>query len=296
MKIGGTFKKWGAECVSFSPDPRLSESWLRLRSESLRASHRPLRGCGKAFPSSPVAAAAGPYEVKGTTLYQYDLVGKNQSPGAIELNKSGKTAQFAATAELRFDGNNTMVQIQKSADGKYEIRRTFTRLESAAEVEARPPAAPSIAGVWTSTSYVATGANPVANPKRLPNIVIYTKEHFSSVTQDSDTRPTLPPRPVLAPPKDANKLTDVEKLARYDHWALIGAAAGRYQVKGTTFYQYPLVSKNHTAAIISRNQTGELGTIAPNSEIKFEGTDTMVQIATSPDGKTVTRRTYKRLE
>jgi len=30
-------------------------------------------------------------------------------------------------------------------------------------------------------------------------------------------------------------------------------------------------SATQTAAIISRNQTGKLGTIAPNSEVKFEG-------------------------
>ena len=146
------------------------------------------------------------------------------------------------------------------------------------------------------TSYVATGANAVANPQRQPNIVIYTKGYYGSVRQDSDTTPPLPSRPVLVAPKDPNKLTDAEKLARYEHWVPIGSDSGRYEVKGTTFYQYPLISKNQSAAIILRNQTGNMGTIAPNSEIKFEGNDTIVQIAKSADRKTETRRTYRRLE
>ncbi len=243
------------------------------------------------------AVQAGTYEIKGTALVQYPLVNLTQSAAIIARNagQEATNARIEAGQQIKLEGN-TLVLTGTSADGKSSTRATYTRLESAADVEARPPAAPSIAGVWLGTSYVATGANAVANPNRQPNIFIYTKGYYSTIRQDSDTTPPLPPRPVLAPPKDPNKLTDAEKLARYEHWAPVSADAGKYEVKGTAFYQYPLVSKNQSAAIVSRNQTGNMGTSTPNSEIKFEGSNTMVQIATSPDGKTVTRRTYTRLE
>ena len=156
-----------------------------------------------------------------------------------------------------------------------------------------PPPSP-IEGVWKGVSTVTTGENASSNPNRLPNIFIYTKGYYAIVRQDGGV--PLPPRPVLDPPKDLSKLTDAEKLARYEHWDPVAANAGRYEVKGTTLYQYDLVAKSQTADIVARNQTGNLGTVAPNSELEFQGRTTMVQITMSADGKSVTRRTYTRLE
>jgi hypothetical protein len=79
---------------------------------------------------APGVAQAGRYEVKGATLYQYGFVAKNQGADIIERNKTGNLGKIDPNSELVFsNGNNTMVQIAKSPDGKSEMRRTYTRLE-----------------------------------------------------------------------------------------------------------------------------------------------------------------------
>jgi len=118
--------------------------------------------------------------------------------------------------------------------------------------------------------------------------------YYTIVRQDGNA--PLPPRPVLPPAKVAGKLTDAEKLARYDHWQPVAINAGRYEVKGMTLYQYDLIAKNQSAEIMARNKTGSLGTVQPNSELEFSNNNTMVQVNRSPDGKSVARRTYTRLE
>jgi hypothetical protein len=63
-------------------------------------------------------------------LYQYDLVGKNQTAEMIARNKTGNLGTVNPNSELEFsNGNNTMVQINRSADGKSVTRRTYVRLE-----------------------------------------------------------------------------------------------------------------------------------------------------------------------
>ena len=153
-----------------------------------------------------------------------------------------------------------------------------------------------IEGVWKGASVVRTGADPATNPTRQPSIFIYKNGYYTFVTQDGGL-PPRPPRPVLAPAKDPDNLTQAEKLARYEHWAQVGASAGRYQVKGTTLYQYPLMGINEGEDMAARIQTGNLGTVAPNSELAFSnGNNTMVHTSRSADGKSETRRTYTRLE
>ena len=121
-------------------------------------------------------------------------------------------------------------------------------------------------------------------PNRLPNIVIYTKNYYSIVTQDG--RVPLPARKAVAPPKDPNKLTDAEKIARYDLWAPVNAESGTYDVKGTVLTYHPVVDKGIPV------DTG-----AP-LELRFEGNNTMVTIAKSAPGAPVSeiRRTWTRLE
>ena len=54
---------------------------------------------------------------------------------------------------------------------------------------------------------------------------------------------------------------------------------------------------NQNADILARNKSGNLGTTDPNSVLEFSNdNNTMVQIAKSADGKSVTTRTYTRLE
>jgi hypothetical protein len=65
---------------------------------------------------------SGTYEIKGTMLTRRPLVNKASPPPGVQTFQD-------AVRELKFEGNNTMIQIVKSADGKSETRRTYTRLE-----------------------------------------------------------------------------------------------------------------------------------------------------------------------
>lgn len=239
-------------------------------------------------------AVAGAYEVKGGKFFQYPLVDKNQGAELIARNKSGNLT--AATTpvlgqDITFQGN-TLVLIQTAADGKTTTRRTYTRLDAPRTGTTPHP----IDGVWKGTSVVRTGANPATNPTRLPSIFIYKNGYYTFITQDGGL-PPRPARPVLATPRDPANLTEAEKLASYEHWAQVGTSAGRYEVKGTTLYQYALMGINEDADMGVRIRTGNLGTVAPNSELAFSnGNNTMVQTARSADGKSETRRTYTRLE
>ena len=157
-------------------------------------------------------------------------------------------------------------------------------IASAASVgfsQAKPSATPSIEGVWRKTSEVTTGANPSSNPKVPSSVVIYTKNHYSIVEMNN---PRQGPAP--APPKVAGKLTDAEKVARYEDWLPVTANSGTYQIKGTTLTRHPLVEKGSPAP----------GAADAVRELKFEGNNKMLQIAKSVDGKSTTTRTYTRLE
>ena len=144
------------------------------------------------------------------------------------------------------------------------------------------PAAPSIEGVWRTTSAVTTGANPSSNTKIPASVVIYTKSHYSIVEMNNPRQ-----RPAPAPPKVADKLTDAEKVARYEDWLPVTANSGTYEVKGTTLTRRPLVAKGSPAPGTNTDAV---------REVKFEGNNKMLQIAKSADGKSVTTRTYMRLE
>jgi hypothetical protein len=142
-------------------------------------------------------------------------------------------------------------------------------MASAASVgfsQAKPSATPSIEGVWRKTSEVTTGTNPSSNPKVPASMVIYTKNHYSIVEMNSARQGPAP-----APPKVAGKLTDAEKVARYEDWQPVTANSGTYQIKGTTLTRHPLVDKGSPAP----------GTTDAVRELKFEGNNKMLQIAKS---------------
>lgn len=164
----------------------------------------------------------------------------------------------------------------------------FGVVSSTADVgftQAKPAASLSLKGVWKATSIVVTGANASTNASRQPSLVIYTDKYFSVITLDGSV--PLPPRSMLKPLADPNKLTDAEKLARYDAWLPITAQSGTYTVKGSTLIQHRLISKDPA----SMNTDG--GPI----EFKIEG-DTLTQTTKSAPGQPVseTHRTYVRLE
>ena len=140
----------------------------------------------------------------------------------------------------------------------------------------------SLVGVWKGTTSVTTGANASANMNRLPNIIIYTRRHYSVLSQDASV--PRPPRRPVEPPTDSTNLTDAEKIARYELWLPVIATSGQYEFDGTTLTHRPVIAKG-----IPTDQT---------FEIRFEGNDTFVQIVKSGLGQPAseTRRTYVRLE
>ena len=98
---------------------------------------------------------------------------------------------------------------------------------------------PSIEGVWKIAEVVTTGANASKNASPQPSLVIFSRGHYSFVSVNGTTA-----RPAVTPAKDPAKLTDAEKLARYEQWQPFTANAGTYEVKGTTLTRRPLVAKN----------------------------------------------------
>lgn len=143
---------------------------------------------------------------------------------------------------------------------------------------------PSIQGVWRTTSVVTTGANPTTDTDIPASLLIFTRNHYSVVEMNNARQFPSP-----APPKVAGKLTDAEKLARYEDWLPVVAISGTYEIKGTTLIRRPLVNKGSPAP-------GEKTYPENTRELKFEGNDKMLQINKSADGKSMTTRTFMRLE
>jgi hypothetical protein len=106
---------------------------------------------------------------------------------------------------------------------------------------AQSPAASSIEGVWKIAEVVTTGANALTNNKPQASLVIFARGHYSHININGTQ-----PRPKFARAKDPAKLTDAEKIARYEQWNPLTANAGTYEVKGTSMTRRPLVAKNET--------------------------------------------------
>ena len=112
-------------------------------------------------------------------------------------------------------------------------------------------------GVWKIVEVTTTGADPSTNRNPQQSLVTFTKGHYSYLSVDGDG-----PRPAFAQAKDPAKLTDAEKLTRYEQWSRFAANAGTYDVKGTTLTLRPLVAKNET--VMAKNFSIE-------SEFKLDG-------------------------
>ncbi|CAN5804677.1 hypothetical protein BH18ACI5_BH18ACI5_05850 [soil metagenome] len=102
--------------------------------------------------------------------------------------------------------------------------------------------------------------------------------------QHRDDRGTTP-RKDLPTAQDPEKLTDAEKMARYEAWELLTANAGTYEIKGTTLTIHPMVAKN--PSVMGQAQT---------REFKIDGkTLTLIQKSTTAPG-TETRTVLTRVE
>jgi hypothetical protein len=103
--------------------------------------------------------------------------------------------------------------------------------------EAKGKAA-SIEGAWKVTNVVITGANPLTVTSPQESLYIFAHGHYAFVQVTGDK-----PRAAAAAPATPGKLTDAEKLARYEEWAPFGAQAGGYALKGGKLTRTPVVAK-----------------------------------------------------
>jgi hypothetical protein len=95
--------------------------------------------------------------------------------------------------------------------------------------------AKSLEGVWKVSKVVTAG---VVNSNPQPGLLIFTRGYYSALRVNGSE-----PRKASPEPKDPAKLTDTEKLARYEEWAPYAASAGTYEVKGNTMINHNSVAK-----------------------------------------------------
>lgn len=113
--------------------------------------------------------------------------------------------------------------------------------------------APSLQGAWRVTEIVVTGANAATNTSPQPGLYVFTGQHYSIITVNSA-------RKDFGNAADPAKLTDAEKMARYEAWDAFTANSGTYQISGSTLTIRPMVAKN----------PGVMGTSATR-EFKIDG-------------------------
>lgn len=141
-------------------------------------------------------------------------------------------------------------------------------------------------GVWKVTEVVLPAPNPadkgttITTPQ--PGLLIFTKGYYSGMAVTA-----AQPRPAADEPKDAQNLTDVEKIARYDQWRQFIANAGKYEVKGSTLLMHAMVAKNPNVMTSTTPLTWEL---------KMEGASSFWLIPPSDRAATDARVKFTRLE
>ena len=108
-----------------------------------------------------------------------------------------------------------------------------------ASPSSRAQTPPSLQGAWRVTEVVVTGPNAETNKSPQPGLFLFTKQHYSIITVNGPVA-----RKDFGAAKDPGKLTDAEKLARYEAWDKFSANAGTYQVSGDTLTTHPIVAKN----------------------------------------------------
>jgi hypothetical protein len=108
---------------------------------------------------------------------------------------------------------------------------------------AQPPASaqqtPTIQyfqGVWRITKVVTPEG--VADTSPQPGLSLFSGNYFSIARVTSSEARTPAP-----PPRNPERLTDAEKIARYEEWAPYGAAAGTFEITGDTLVTHNIVAK-----------------------------------------------------
>ena len=151
-----------------------------------------------------------------------------------------------------------------------------------ASLVAHSQGGPNLQGVWRVTEIVVTGANASSNKAPQPALYIFTNGHYSIVAVNGTA-----PRKTFGAAKDPAKLTDAEKLERYEAWDSFTANTGTYKVSGNTLATQPLVATNPSV----------MGGSGQTREFKVEG-KTLTLIQKSPAGQPAseTRTTLTRVE
>lgn len=96
----------------------------------------------------------------------------------------------------------------------------------------------SIEGVWRIAEVTTTGVNAATNASPQPSLIIFGKGHYAYLSVAGTQ-----PRAKYEAPKDAAKLTDAEKIARYEQWNAFTANAGTYEISEMTLTRRPIVAK-----------------------------------------------------
>jgi hypothetical protein len=136
-------------------------------------------------------------------------------------------------------------------------------------------------GVWRITKVVWPGPNGHTNAHPQPSLEIFHGGYFTIIRDNA-----AEPRTASPAARDPAKLTDAEKIARYEEWAPFGASGGAYEVKGDTLVTHNIVAK----------QAGGM-TITEEATVAFEGPDTFVATAKVEPGVPAGRQTtYTRLK
>jgi hypothetical protein len=110
-----------------------------------------------------------------------------------------------------------------------------------AVAQARTP----LEGVWRIAERITPGTNPRANAVDVrqtsprPNLLIFSKGYYSELIEMGGA-----PRPEVAAPADPQRLTDAEKIARYEQWRPFTAHSGTYEISGSILTRHPIVAKN----------------------------------------------------
>ena len=135
---------------------------------------------------------------------------------------------------------------------------------------------PSIQGAWRVTEVTVTGAGAQSIKNPQPTLYLFTKQHYSIMTVNGDA----PRKPV---PNEAvpGKMTDAEKIARYEAWAPFTANSGTYQVSGASLTTRPMVAKS--PSVMGTTQT---------REFKIEG-NTLTLITKSAAGQPASQQTTR---
>jgi hypothetical protein len=148
--------------------------------------------------------------------------------------------------------------------------------------------APSIEGVWKIAQRITPAGNPrtggvaVTQDNPQPNLLIFTQRYYSEMIVMGGQ-----PRPVAAPPANAQQVTDAEKIAFYNQWRPFTANSGTYEVAGSTLVRRPIVAKN--VDVMARGNGIPL-------ELRFEDANTVWLIPAGEFATTEPRLKLTRLE